>query len=51
LLALLAWFAIALIAGTLVGVSERALAGAEALAPIGIVVASRPRRRVASKFS
>jgi hypothetical membrane protein len=51
LLALLAWFAIALIAGTLVGVSERALAGAEALTPIGVVVASRPRTRVASKFS
>jgi hypothetical membrane protein len=42
LLALLVWFAIALGAGKLVGVAERALAGAEALTPIGIV-ATRSR--------
>jgi hypothetical membrane protein len=42
LLALLAWFAIALGAGTLVGVAERALAGAEALTPI-VIVATRSR--------
>lgn len=41
LLALLAWFVVALFAGRLVGLSERALAGAEALTPIVIVVTSR----------
>jgi hypothetical protein len=44
LLAVLAWFAVALFAGRLVGLSERALAGAEAPTPIVIVVASRRRK-------
>ncbi len=39
LLALLAWFAIALATGTLVGASERALAGAEALTPVWALTA------------
>jgi hypothetical membrane protein len=40
LLALLTWFAVALTTGKLVGASERALAGAEALSPIGILAAA-----------
>jgi hypothetical membrane protein len=48
LLVLLSWFAIALATGTWVGVSERALAGAEALTPIALVVAWRRTRAVAS---
>lgn len=49
LLALLAWFAIALAAGNLAGVSERALTGAEALTPFGIVVASASRTGAARR--
>jgi hypothetical membrane protein len=44
LLALLAWFGIALETGSLVGLSERALAGAEALTPIWALVARRSGR-------
>jgi hypothetical protein len=44
LLAVLAWFAAALFTGKLVGLSERALAGTEALTPIVIILASRAER-------
>ena len=40
LLALVAWFGIALASGSLVGLSERVLAGAEALTPIWALVAT-----------
>lgn len=43
LLALLAWFGIALAAASLVGFSERILAGAEALTPIWALVAHSSR--------
>jgi hypothetical membrane protein len=49
LLALLACFVIALVAGKLVGVSERALAGAEAITPIGLVVEWRQRTAAAGR--
>lgn len=41
LLAALGWFATALVVGSLVGLSERVLAGAEALTPIVVIVAGR----------
>jgi hypothetical membrane protein len=44
LLALLAWFGIALAAASLVGLSERALAGAEALTPIWALAANTSGR-------
>ncbi len=44
LLALLAWFGIALATARVVGLSERALAGAEALTPIWALVASTSGR-------
>ncbi len=43
LLGLLAWFAVALAVSSLVGLSERALAGAEALTPLTIAVLWRAR--------
>lgn len=46
LLGVLAWFALALFAGKLVGLSERALAGGEALTPIVIIIATRRRKAV-----
>lgn len=51
LLGLLAWFAVALATGTLVGVSERALAGAEALTPLGIIVVSASHTVTARRSS
>jgi hypothetical membrane protein len=51
LLTLLACFAITLVAGKLVGASERALAGAEALSPIALVVAWRQRTEAAGRFT
>ena len=50
LVALLAWFALALATGNSVGVSERALAGAEALTPIGITIASISRKPTARRW-
>lgn len=44
LLVVLAWFAVELVAGTLLGLSERVLSGAEALTPIGIILAWRRGR-------
>ncbi len=44
LLTMLACFALALFAGKLVGLSERVLAGGEALTPIVIIIATRRRR-------
>lgn len=49
LLALLTWFAAALVAGELVGVSERALAGSEAIVPLCLVVAWRQRTEPSGK--
>ena len=44
LLALLAWFGLALRSGELVGLSERVLAGAQSLVPLALVVATRTAR-------
>jgi hypothetical membrane protein len=43
LLAVLAWFGVALATGSLVGLSERVLAGAEALAPLVLLAGIRWR--------
>jgi hypothetical protein len=48
LLAALAWFGVAVALGSLVGLSERVLAGAEALAPLGLLVATTRRSRFAT---
>jgi hypothetical membrane protein len=45
LVAVLVWFALSLRAGELVGLSERVLAGGEALVPLGFVLAVRSRSR------
>ena len=44
LLALLAWFGLALRSGELVGLSERVLAGAQSLVPLALVAAARHAR-------
>lgn len=51
LLALLAWFGFALHAGQLVGLSERVLAGSQALVPLILVVVSRRRRTWAASHA
>lgn len=48
LLVLLAWFASALTIGSLVGLSERVLAGAEALTPLAVLVVSRRQTQSAA---
>ncbi len=51
LLALLAWFGFALHAGDLVGLSERVLAGSQALVPLVLVVITRRRRKWAASHA
>jgi hypothetical membrane protein len=51
LLALLAWFAVEAVAHDLLGLSERALAGAQALWPLAVVILLRRRGAAAARMA